>query len=380
VIRRRDRAIALRHRIPADVPSPASLVDAVRERLPSTTGLGLAAAAAGLAGAAAALAWRRRPGGSLEGEVALVTGGSRGLGYLIARRLLWEGCDVVICGRDEETLERAVRRLQWESDARAPETGSPPTVVGWPCDVRDGEAVGALVDRIMARFGRIDLVVNNAGVIQVGPLQTMDLEDFQTTMDTDYWGAVHTTLAVLPHMRAERAGRIANITSIASDVAVPHLLPYVGAKYAKLGFSDGLRAEVAADGITVTTVIPGLMRTGSPVHVEYHGQPEKEYAWFTLGSILPISAMGADRAAARIVRAIRRREARVTLSWQAKTLRLISALAPTATVRGLSAINRLLPGPNGTPDRDTARGTALRGTLPAPVEWALDQVGWQANQ
>lgn len=379
--RRRDLPRLPRTHVPDDLPTPRTLVAEVRDRLQGPSGAGLVAAAAiGAATSAAAIAWRRRPGVSLEGEVALVTGGSRGLGYLIARRLLDEGCDVVICGRDEETLARAVRRLGRESDALAPVAGRAPVVVGWPCDVRDAQAVGELVGRILARFGRIDMVVNNAGVVQVGPLQTMTLEDFRTTMETDYWGAVHTTLAVLPQMRSERAGRIVNITSIASDVAVPHLLPYVGAKYAKQGFSDGLRAEVAGDGITVTTVVPGLMRTGSPVHVEYHGQPEKEYAWFTLGSILPISAMSAERAAARIVRGIRRREARVTLSWQARTLRLVSALAPVATVRGLSAINRVLPGPNGSSHQDAAHGTALRGTLPSPVEWALDQAACNTNQ
>jgi NAD(P)-dependent dehydrogenase (short-subunit alcohol dehydrogenase family) len=376
--RRRDRANDPRQLLPDQIPRPSDLLESTRD---SVGGMRWGAAVAlGAPAAVAAAAWRRRPGDSLRGEVALVTGGSRGLGYLIARRLLNEGCDVVICGRDEETLDRAVMRLERESDALAPPTGLPPAIVGWPCDVRDRAAVEELVHRIMQRFGRIDMVVNNAGVIQVGPVQTMELEDFRNTMDTDYWGAVYTTLAVLPHMRAEGCGRIVNIASIASDVAVPHLLPYVGAKFAKLGFSDGLRTEVAADGIKVTTVVPGLMRTGSPVHVKYHGQPEKEYAWFTLGSILPLSAMSADRAAARIVRAIRRGEARVTLSWQAKALSLVSAVAPATVVRGMSVVNRLLPGANGADRRDVASGTALRGTLPAPVEWALDRAGWQSNQ
>jgi NAD(P)-dependent dehydrogenase (short-subunit alcohol dehydrogenase family) len=374
--RSRDRSLDPRQHLALGLSRAGSILEGARERVPTPMTLGIAAFGA----AAAATAWWRRPGDSLEGEVALVTGGSRGLGYLLARRLLFEGCDVVICGRDAETLRRAVGRLQRESDVRAPPSGKAPEVVGWPCDVRDGEAVGRLVDRIMSRFGRIDLVINNAGVIQVGPLQTMSLEDFRNTMDTDYWGAVYTTLAVLPHMRSEGAGRIVNITSIASDVAVPHLLPYVGAKYAKLGFSDGLRAEVAADGIVVTTVVPGLMRTGSPVHVDFHGQPEKEYAWFTLGSILPVSAMSAERAAARIIRAIRRREARVTLSWQAKTLRMMSAVAPATMTRGFGVINRLLPDDNGAGRPDAVPGTALRGTLPSPVEWALDRAAADTNQ
>jgi NAD(P)-dependent dehydrogenase (short-subunit alcohol dehydrogenase family) len=331
-------------------------------------------AAAAVLGLAGLVRWARR-GDSLRHEVALVTGGSRGLGFLIARRLLREGCRVVICGRDPETTDRAVARL-------ARETGG--DVAGWRCDVGDPDEVGLLIGRTMARFGRVDIVVNNAGIIQVGPLETMTAADFRGAMDVDYWGAVHTCLAVLPHMRGRRSGRIVNITSIAASVPVPHLLPYNAAKHAKLGFSDGLRMEVAADGITVTTVLPGLMRTGSPVHVEYRGQPEKEYAWFVLGDILPITAMSAERAAARVVRAIRRREPRVTISWQAKLLRMVHDLAPGTTVRALTVAGRLLPGTNGGRRRpwgwDAAHGTALRGTLPAPAEWMLARAGSRTNQ
>lgn len=336
---------------------------------------GAAIAAAGAVAAGALLAgtlWKMRRGGSIAGEVAIVTGGSRGLGYLIARRLLVEGCRVVICGREEATLERALGRLRRE-------TGG--DVEGWSCDVGDAEAVELLVGRTLARFGQVDIVINNAGIIQVGPLQTMSAEDFRIAMDTDYWGAVHTTLAVLPHMRTRGSGRLVNITSIAAEVAVPHLLPYNAAKHAKLGWSEGLTAEVAGDGVSVTTVIPGLMRTGSPVHVEFRGQPEKEYVWFTLGDLLPLTAMSAERAARRIVRAIRRREARVVLSWQARALRMVHAIAPTATTRGMSLVNRMLPGANGKPGpADRARGTALRGILPSVAEYALDRAIWRTNQ
>jgi NAD(P)-dependent dehydrogenase (short-subunit alcohol dehydrogenase family) len=335
-------------------------------------------AALGVAAAAGAFAWRRGAGDSLAGEVALVTGGSRGLGYLLARQLLQEGCRVVICGRDGETLERAVARLSQE-------TGG--DIVGWPCDVGNAEGVERLVSKTLTHFGRIDIVINNAGIIQVGPIETLNLADFQRTMDADYWGAVHTTLAILPHMRRRGTGRIVNITSIAAHVAVPHLASYNGPKHAKLGFSEGLATEVGRNGISVTTVVPGLMRTGSPIHADFRGQPEKEYAWFAISDILPVSAMSAERAARRIVRAIRRREARVTLTWQAKLLRMAHDLAPSAIGRALRMVNGVLPSADGRPSADprpgpydSARGTALRGTLPAPAEWALDRAGQKANQ
>jgi NAD(P)-dependent dehydrogenase (short-subunit alcohol dehydrogenase family) len=387
VIRRRTRRTPIRIAEPPGLLDrlrlldPSRLTDAVqgsssRERIGLAAAVGVAAL--GAAVGARALARRGRGGDSLAGEVALVTGGSRGLGYLLARELLAQGCRVVICGRDEETLERAVARLEQEAGGE---------IVGWPCDVGDAAAVERLVGRILTRFGRIDMVINNAGIVQVGPLETLTLRDFRQTMDADYWGAVHTTLATLPHMRHRGTGRIVNITSIAAHVAVPHLASYNGAKHAKRGFSEGLAAELGGNGISVTTVVPGLMRTGSPVHVDYRGQPEKEYAWFAISDILPVSAMSAQRAARRIVRAIRRREARLTLTWQAKVLRMAHALAPTATVGALRLVNRMLPGADGRSrgngragEFDAARGTALRGTLPAPAEWALDRAARQTNQ
>lgn len=357
-VRRRAR------RLPLEIPDRPGML--------GTAALGAAA----LGAAAAVVGWRRRAGDSLRDEVALVTGGSRGLGYLLARQLLEEGCRVVICGRDAATLERAVERLK-----RDPDGDGAREIVGWPCDVGDADAVQRLVDRTMSRFGRIDIVVNNAGLVQVGPIETLRLDDFRQTMDADFWGAVHTTLAVLPHMRSRGRGRIVNITSIAAHVAVPHLVPYDAAKQAKRGFSEGLRAEVGRDGISVTTVVPGLMRTGSPVHAEFRGQPEKEYAWFATSDILPITAMCAERAARRIVRATRRREAYVTLTWQAKLLRVVHDLAPATTGRVLGVVNAVLPRANGRPgEYDAAHGTALRGTLPAPAEWAMDRAGQRSNQ
>lgn len=326
------------------------------------------AAALALLGAGAWVAGRARRGDSLAGEVALVTGGSRGLGFVLAERLLREGCRVAICGRDPEALERARARLS---------TNPGGEVIALRCDISDAEAVQALVEEVVERFGSLDLLVNNASIIQVAPLEALELDDFRRAIDIDFMGMVHTTLSALPHMRARGSGRIVNITSIGGKVAVPHLLPYDAAKFAAVGFSEGLRAEVARDGIRVTTIVPGLMRTGSPVHVEYRGQPGKEYVWFVLGDLLPVSAMSVDRAARRIVRAIRRGEAEVTLSWQAKLLRVAHDISPGGMSRLLSGIDRLLPdadGPGG------ARGRELRGSLPRAVEATLDRLADRTNQ
>src|SRR5437870_4681425 len=197
---------------------------------------------------------------SLEDEVAIVTGGSRGLGFAIARELAQAGCRVVICARREDELRRAAEQLA--------EFGEVVPVV---CDVANRDDVDRMIRTANEYFGSVDIVVNNAGVIEVGPGDAMRLADYQKLMDIMYWGTILTTLAVLPQMKERRHGRIVNITSIGGKISVPHMLPYSGAKFASVGFSEGLHAEVAKDGVVVTTVVPGVMRTGSYRHARFKG-------------------------------------------------------------------------------------------------------------
>jgi NAD(P)-dependent dehydrogenase (short-subunit alcohol dehydrogenase family) len=292
------------------------------------------------AGALAALGYRsriKRPLADLRGKVALVSGGSRGLGLLIARELYRAGCRVALLARDADELEHARVDLAHRGA----------DVIAVPCDVIDRRLVERALADVHARFGRIDVLVNNAGIVQVGPLESMTLDDFEHAMQTNFWGGVYLTLAVLPEMRARRAGWIVNVTSIGGAVAVPHLLPYDCAKFAQLGFSEGLRAELAQDGVSVTTVVPGLMRTGSTAHAYFKGRHQRELAWFQAGATTPLTSMNAARAAAEIVHALRRGEALVTLGWQARLLRLMHGLLPGLVADLLGQVNRVLPHASG---------------------------------
>lgn len=286
------------------------------------------------------LGWRlvrRLVGMDLKDKVVLITGGSRGLGLCLAREFARQRCRLVLCARDPRELEQAERDIA----SRAVE------VLTIPCDVSDREQVEQMIRTAIQRMGRIDILVNNASIIQVGPLESMTLEDFESALATNFWGGVYATLAVLPHFRQRHLGHIVNITSIGGKIAVPHLLPYDAAKFAMVGFSEGLRAELARENVIVTTIIPGLMRTGSPVNASFKGQAGREYAWFTLGDITPLTAMSAGRAARRIVQATRRGEAEVTLSWQARFLRMTHDLFPALTSEILTLVNRLLPDAEG---------------------------------
>ena len=261
-----------------------------------------------------------------------MTGGSRGLGLLLARELAAQGCQLALLARDADELERA------RADLRT--RGVEPLTI--PCDVGDQGQVDLAIEATLERFSRIDVLVNNAGLITVGPVASMTLEDFDEALRVMYWGTVYTSLAVLEHMRPRHSGRIVNITSIGGKVSVPHLLPYSSAKFAAVGFSEGLRAELAGTGISVTTVVPGLMRTGSHINAMFHGDAEREFSLFSLAASLPLVSMDAERAARRIVQAARNRDAELILSLPARALALAHGVAPGLTIEALSLVNRAL--------------------------------------
>jgi NAD(P)-dependent dehydrogenase (short-subunit alcohol dehydrogenase family) len=314
---------------------------------------------------------RRMIGIDLEGKVVVITGGSRGLGLSLAREFARQGCKLVLCARDLRELQQAERDLA-SRDA---------TVLTIPCDVSDREQVQQMIETAIERMGRIDILVNNAGIMQVGPLATMTLEDFENALGTNFWGSVYATLAVLPHFRRWRSGRIVNITSIGGKVAVPHMLPYDAAKFAIVGFSEGLRVELARENILVTTVIPGCMRTGSPLNALFKGQQEREYAWFALGDVLPVASVSATRAARRIVQATRRGEAEVTLTLLARLARLTHDLFPSLTSELLTLTSGLLPESPGDAGKSlqAVRGSELASATPA-ISRLVERYAQRFNQ
>jgi short-subunit dehydrogenase len=314
-------------------------------------------AAAGLGAfcaARAAVRYTRAIG--LRGKTALITGSSRGLGLILARQLAHEGMRLAICARDPDELERARAELA----RRGTE------VLAVPCDVTDRGQVEELVRSVLGHYGGIDVLINNAGVIQVGPVEVMTLADYEEAMKVHFWGPLYAMLTVLPPMRQRGAGRIVNVSSIGGKVSVPHLVPYGASKFALVGLSEGLRAELLKDGIYVTTVIPGLMRTGSPRNATFKGQHRAEYAWFSISDSFPFISMSADRAAAQIVRAFRRGDAEVILSLPAQAAVRFHGVFPGLTADLLGLANRLLPGPGGI---GTGRALGKESTSALAPSW-----------
>ncbi|NJL32810.1 MAG: SDR family oxidoreductase [Chloroflexaceae bacterium] len=284
----------------------------------TTTGWLTSALAAGSAIALAGRTLREIGKLPLRDRVVIITGGSRGLGLVLAHAFGQRGACLALLARNPQELEHAAEELR---AANIP-------VLPLVCDVRDQKTVQQSIEQVIMHYGRIDVLVNNAGVIQVGPLDHMSTEDFEQAMAVHFWGPLYTTQAALPYLRSRGGGRIVNISSIGGLVAVPHLLPYSASKFALSGLSDGLRAELASDNIRVTSVYPGLMRTGSHLNALFKGQHEAEFAWFAISNAMPFLSTDAPTAARQIVEACQRGDPQLIITPQANLLHLTQTLMP----------------------------------------------------
>jgi len=288
--------------------------------------------------------WRATRAIEFAGMTIVIFGGSRGLGLVMARELGAEGARVVLAAGSADELERA------EADLR--DRGIAVTTI--QCDVRERNQVDAAIEAVVREHGTVDVLINDAGIIQVGPLEHMTVADFEEAMATNFWGPLYTVFAALPHMRRSGARRIVNIASIGGRIAVPHLLPYSASKFALAGLSEGLHAELAGSGFVVTTVSPGLMRTGSTYNAWFKGRQRREFAWFQVSDSIPGLSIDATRAARQIIDACRHGDAEVTLTPAARIAVLLKAVSPGLMARVQVFGNRLLPSA-GDVDGDEAR-------------------------
>ena len=270
---------------------------------------------------------------------ALVMGASRGLGLLVSEELLRRGYTVYGCARDELELTGAARVLA----AAVPGAQFVPRI----CDVRYQEEVAAVVEEVVVNHGRLDVALHVAGVIQVGHADEATLGHYHEAVDTMLWGPVHLALASVPHMQEAGHGRLGIVSSVGGLVAVPRLVPYSVAKFGAVGLAEGLYAELAGTGVTVTTVTPGLMRTGGHTHARFVDDAVTDYAWFAPLASLPGLSISVERAARRIVSGVLSGRPTVELTPLTVIGRRVHGLAPATTVRVMGLISRLLPGPSG---------------------------------
>ena len=282
--------------------------------------------------------------------IVLITGGSSGLGLELARVYARAGARLILVSRSEEKLESARSSLFADGSVKAAAD-----LLLLPTDLSDKAAANQMIEIALGHLERIDVLINCAGIIEVGPVEDQPIEAFESAMKNNFFTALYTTQAALPHLLSQpklegcpyRAS-IVNISSIGGKMAVPHLLPYTTSKFALTGYSEGLHAELRPKGVRVTTVCPGLMRTGSQVRARFVGNVEKEKAWFDLGATTPGAAASVQHSAKRIRNAQLAGCAEITITPQAWLAARVTGLAPGLTAVVSSVANQyLLPAPIG---------------------------------
>ena len=210
-------------------------------------------------------------------------------GLEIARQICANAGNVVLLARNAEELARAKAELARFGTE----------VLTIPCDLLRHGQIQSAVQQTLQRLRRIDILINNAGTIEVGPLAHMQFKDFDRAMRLHFWAPYILQFLIVPHMRAKGGGRIVNISSIGGRIAVPHMAAYSASKFALAGFSDAIRAELAADKIYVTTVTPGMMRTGSEVHANFKGDHVAEFQLVQSSLKIPFASISVQRAATK---------------------------------------------------------------------------------
>jgi NAD(P)-dependent dehydrogenase (short-subunit alcohol dehydrogenase family) len=300
-----------------------------------------------------------------------IIGGSRGLGLVMARELAREGAHLALVARDDEELARARDEID-KCGAR---------VIAIQADIRDAGQVESAIARIVGEYGTIDVLVNDAGIIQVGPQDHMTRADYENAMATHFWGPLFAIQAALPHMRRRGFGRIVNISSIGGKIGVPHLVPYCASKFALTGLSDSLRAELRPEGIRVTTVCPGLMRTGSTYNASFKGQHEQEFAWFHVASTLPGLTIDARRAARQIIDACRHGDAELIITLYARLAVFLNAVSPGTLAAVMAGANRALPAPTSEEGDEIRSGWQSASPLvPSAVTTLGDRAAVENNE
>jgi NAD(P)-dependent dehydrogenase (short-subunit alcohol dehydrogenase family) len=307
---------------------------------------------------------------TLRDKVVLITGGSRGLGLVLARHICAQHGNVALIARDREELARAKADLVRRGGK----------VLTVECDLLESTQIQSAVRQIIDRFGKIDILINNAGIIEVGPLEHMSHKDFERAMRLHFWAPYELISQVVPEMRLWGGGRIVNISSIGGKVAVPHMASYSASKFALTGLSDALRSELARDGIYVTTVAPGMMRTGSHVNAEFKGKHNQEFAWFAASAGAPFISMNANRAARKILSACRRGQPSLTLTFAARGAIVANALFPNLTGYAMKIVNRFLPDAGDEMGSQSRAGSQIRRLTPQWMTRLADRATTKNNE
>ncbi len=255
----------------------------------------------------------------LSSLIVLITGASAGIGAATARELAGAGCRLALVARRKDRLEELALELKARHNTDA---------FIHVADVEDPEQVRTMVEAVARHFGRLDVLINNAGLLRMAPLLAMPLDDMEHLMDTNFWAVIHSIRAATPLMARQGGGHIINIASAAGRRGLPYMAVYAATKWALVGLTEGVRIELAAEDIRFTTVYPGVIDTEMPRNLDRSRLPA-DYPDHA-SSRLP-----AERVAQAIVRAVREKPVEVYVPWWLRYASWACAVCPSLADRAM---------------------------------------------
>jgi short-subunit dehydrogenase len=306
----------------------------------------------------------------LRGKTILITGGSRGLGLVMAHQLIDVGARVAICARDGEELERAQIELR--------QRGS--EVLALTCDMTEQAQIEPMIRQVKEQWGAIDVLINNAGTDIISAVENLSMQDYDYLMKLHFWAPLYTTYAVLPDMQERKSGRIVNISSVGGKLPSPHMVAYCASKFALVGLSGGMRTELAKDGISVTTVCPGMIHTGVIDHAIVKGQHQKEFAWFSIGDSLPFFSASAEKVARVTIAGFRRGAGEVIVPLSTWVSVKFYELFPDLNTNLFAFGNRFLPKPDGYRKEGAFGKDSYSAWAPSWLTYLSDRAARQNNE
>jgi short-subunit dehydrogenase len=254
----------------------------------------------------------------LRGSVAVITGAAQGIGRALALHLAGEGVDLALADIDIARLE--------ETAAAARSAGV--VVSTHPLDVGDAASVASLPESVLARHGRVSLLINNAGVALIGSFEELSLADFEWLFAINFWGVVRTTKAFLPVLKQQPFAHIVNLSSVFGIIAPAGQSAYSASKFAVRGFSEALRHELHGSTVSLSVVHPGGIATNIAAHARATAATDQEAAKALAATFKQIARTTPEAAAARIVAGVKRREKRILIGGDARLIAIAQRLFP----------------------------------------------------
>jgi NAD(P)-dependent dehydrogenase (short-subunit alcohol dehydrogenase family) len=300
---------------------------------------------------------RQRKAMSFRAKVVVITGGGRGLGLNLARQLVAEGARVALVARSESELQRAANGLKALGG----------DVLTITADVTQEGAAQKIIHSVVKHFGALDVLINNAGIMTFGPQEHMSKADYHAAMDLHVFAPLNMIQAATPYLKRSKTARIVNIASFGGLIAIPYMAAYTASKFAQVGLSDAMRSELAKDGISVTTVCPGVMRTGSHLAINFKGKQKPEYALFKFGVGVPGAATSATQAAKQIIEATRHGDPTLVFPLPIFGLSILARIFPNTAGLVLALVSRFLPSPTDESGDEALAGHDLEPELPASI-------------